>query len=53
MWWKIVKNRLGGRVGEMERFYRDQRTLKQYDVLEMEQWIKDASKSGDTRELRN
>jgi len=47
---KIVKNRLGGRVGEMFKLYYDARNLKMYDETEMEQWIQDRSISGDERE---
>jgi len=47
---KIVKNRLGGRVGESLKLYYDARSLKMYDETEMEQWIQDRSISGDERE---
>lgn len=47
---KIVKNRLGGRVGEMLKLYYDARNLKMYDETEMEQWIQDRAVSGDERE---
>jgi alpha-amylase/alpha-mannosidase (GH57 family) len=49
--YKIVKNRLGGRVGTINKLYFDSRTLKIYDVTEIDQWIEDANKSGDDREL--
>ena len=47
---KIVKNRLGGRVGEKFKLYYDARSLKMYDETEMEQWIQDRAISGDERE---
>lgn len=46
---KIVKNRLGGRVGEIWKCYYDSRTLKMYDASEMDMWIADAQLSGDDR----
>lgn len=46
---KIVKNRLGGRVGEIWKCYYDSRTLKMYDESEMDTWIADAQLSGDDR----
>lgn len=49
--WKIVKNRLGGRVGETGKFYYDSRNLKMYDETELDRWIADAQVSGDQREL--
>jgi hypothetical protein len=49
--YKIVKNRLGGRVGEMGKFYYDTRNLKMYDESELDMWIADATESGDEREL--
>jgi len=47
--YKIVKNRLGGRVGETSKFYFDARTLKMYDSLELEMWLDDAQITGDER----
>ena len=47
--YKIVKNRLGGRVGEISKFYYDARTLKMYDSLELDIWIDDAAITGDER----
>ena len=52
LWYKIVKNRLGGRVGEIDKFYHDQRNLKLYDVSEMEIWLSDCNISGDTRSMQ-
>jgi hypothetical protein len=49
LFYKIVKNRLGGRVGEINKFYYDQRSLKMYDALELDMWQRDALLSGDTR----
>lgn len=46
---KIVKNRLGGRVGEIWKCYFDSRTLKMYDESEMDAWIADAQLTGDER----
>jgi lambda repressor-like predicted transcriptional regulator len=46
---KIVKNRLGGRVGEIWKSYYDSRTLKMYDENEMDTWIADAQLTGDDR----
>ena len=48
--YKIVKNRLGGRVGETDKSYYDSRTLKMYDASEEDMWINDARESGDARE---
>lgn len=39
---KILKNRLGGRVGDIWKWYYDDRSLKIYDETEMELWIRDA-----------
>jgi replicative DNA helicase len=47
---KIVKNRLGGRVGDVWKCYYDQRTLKMYDETENDVWLEDAQRTGDTRE---
>lgn len=51
LFYKIVKNRLGGRVGVIDKFYIDFRNLKMYDSMELEQWQNDARISGDTRKL--
>lgn len=48
--YKIVKNRLGGRVGEIGKFYYDSRSLKMYDSIEEDLWIQDANITGDERE---
>ena len=48
--YKIVKSRIGGRVGAIERFYLDKRSLKMYDSCELDNWIEDATVSGDDRE---
>jgi replicative DNA helicase len=48
---KIVKNRLGGRVGEKITLYLDNRSLKMYDESESELWLAEAAESGDSREL--
>ena len=47
--YKIVKNRLGGRVGETDKLYYDSRTLKMYDASEEDMWIQDARETGDER----
>jgi hypothetical protein len=47
--YKIVKNRIGGRVGEVDKFYYDTRTLKMYDTSELELWLEDAKETGDER----
>jgi len=49
--YKIVKNRLGGRVGEVGRLYYDSRSLKMYDSTEQELWLQEASNSGDERNV--
>lgn len=51
LFWKMVKNRLGGRVGEVDRFYFDQRNLKMYDSSEQEIWMNDAQISNDSRNM--
>jgi replicative DNA helicase len=48
--YKITKSRIGGRVGHVERFYLDKRSLKMYDSSELDEWIDDATISGDERE---
>ena len=47
--YKIVKNRLGGRVGEIGRLFYDSRSLKMYDATEQDLWLDEASESGDER----
>lgn len=51
LFYKIAKNRLGGRVGEIGKFYYDTRSLKLYDVEEFDDWKDDAEISGDNREI--
>lgn len=51
IWWKMVKNRLGGRVGFMDKFYQDQKSLKMYDSTELNMWLEDAKITGDARNL--
>lgn len=48
---KIVKNRLGGRVGEVHKMYLDSRSLRLYDECEMDQWVLDSQKTGDERNV--
>lgn len=50
--YKFVKNRLGGRVGEMNKFYVDIRSLKMYDSIELDLWLEDAKISGDDRNMK-
>lgn len=49
--YKIGKNRIGGRVGEISKFYWDDRSLRIYDEPELDQWIKDAELSQGSRNL--
>jgi len=49
--YKIIKNRLAGRVGEIGKMYVDTRNLKMYDESELDMWIADAQISGDERNL--
>jgi replicative DNA helicase len=46
---KIVKNRLGGRVGDVWKSFYDARSLKMYDETELDLWMQDAQISGDDR----
>lgn len=48
--WKCVKNRLGGRVGTIGKWYFDGKSLRIYDELEMDQWIEDSQVTGESRE---
>jgi len=48
--YKIVKNRLGGRVGETDKLYYDSRSLKMYDASEEDMWLQDARDTGDARD---
>ena len=50
--YKIGKNRLGGRVGDINKFYIDTRSLKMYCDTEYELWIDDAKTSNDSREVK-
>jgi replicative DNA helicase len=47
--YKIIKNRLGGRVGETDKLYYDARNLRMYDASEESIWHEDANISGDRR----
>jgi replicative DNA helicase len=47
--YKIIKNRLGGRVGESDKLYYDARNLRMYDASEETMWHEDAGISGDRR----
>ena len=48
---KIAKNRLGGRIGDILKFYVDTRTLGIYDTTELDDWLNDASETGDERTI--
>lgn len=48
--YKIAKSRIGGRVGVIDKFYMDKRSLKMYDTSELDTWIDDATFSGDSRD---
>jgi replicative DNA helicase len=52
IYYKIVKNRLGGRVGNVDKFYHDSRSLKMYDSTELDLWIEDAKESEDKRNIK-
>lgn len=47
--YKITKSRIGGLVGTIDKFYLDNKSLKMYDASEMDNWIEDATISGDSR----
>lgn len=47
--YKIVKSRIGGRIGEIGKFYLDKRSLKMYDESEIDLWTEDSTISGDSR----
>ncbi len=47
--YKIVKNRLGGRVNEIGKFYVDKNSLKLYDETELQCWFDDAKLTQDER----
>jgi len=51
--YKIGKNRLGGRVGDINKFFIDTRSLKMYCESEYEKWIDDANISNDSRNTKN
>jgi replicative DNA helicase len=51
LFYKIVKNRLGGRVGEVDKFYVDARSLKMYDSIESDLWFEDVKTSNDVRKM--
>jgi len=45
--YKIVKNRFGGRIGTIGKFYIDPFTLKIYDETEMDDWFEDAKRNSE------
>ena len=47
--YKILKNRLGGRIGSVDKLYIDDRSLKMYDSTELDLWIAEANESGGAR----
>lgn len=49
--YKIVKNRLGGRAGEIGKFFLDAKSLKLYDASELDMWLNAAKISYDKRDL--
>lgn len=49
--WKCVKNRLGGRVGDIGKLYIDAKSLRIYDETELDQWLDDVKQTGDEREI--
>jgi len=48
--YKITKSRISGRVGHIEKFYLDKRSLKMYDESELDLWIEESTISGDDRD---
>lgn len=51
IFYKILKNRFGGRVGEIDKIFIDTKSLKLYDSTELDKWIEDATISGASREM--
>jgi replicative DNA helicase len=51
--YKILKNRLGGRVGEINKFYYDAASLTIYDSSELDKWREASMVSGDQRKLKD
>ncbi len=47
--YKVVKNRLGGRVGYIGKWFYDNKSLRIYDEDEIDFWIEQAKLSGDER----
>mgnify|MGYP000196803120 FL=1 len=47
--YKIIKNRLGGMVGTVDKLYVDKKSLKMYDASEIDLWVEEAKLSGDQR----
>jgi len=50
--WKIIKNRIGGRVGDIKKFYIDTRSLKIYCESQYDEWIEDVKTSNDSRNIK-
>lgn len=49
--YKIVKNRLGGQIGAIDKLYFDDRSLKMYDSTELDMWIEDSKRTEGSRNL--
>ena len=50
--YKIVKNRIGGRVGDIGKLFIDKKSLKMYDETELDIWLDDKKSSGDERIIK-
>jgi len=44
--YRTLKNRLGGRVNEVDKLYIDKASLRMYDSSELDLWISNSKKSG-------
>ncbi len=49
--YKVVKNRLGGRVGHIGKWYFCDKSLRIYDETELDLWIEEAKMSGGDRSV--
>jgi len=50
LFWMVIKNRISGRKGTIPVFV-DMCSLKMYDEIEIDTWLMDSSKSGDSRNI--
>ncbi len=50
--YKLVKNRLGGMIGTIDKLFVDKKSLKMYDKEELDLWFEEARISGDTRKSK-